>query len=135
MIYDPVLAVITRMKSLADLTALVGTRIYRHGSFPTTVEVPYLIVAEISDNGDAGTNTTDEAHMRVQCTCFAGTDREAGALSQLLKKQVPCVNADLLAGSTYVPVVSIEDAGATPDENAEIPLYMRHRDFRIHYAY
>lgn len=133
---DPALVIQTRIKGLADITALTSTRVYLTGSVPTTPTYPYLLVnAPISDNEEGSTNTTDNSAARVQVSVFAKTDPAAEALSQLLKKKVPCNDVILPSGTDFMRITRIENAGATPDENTEAKVYMRHRDFRITYAY
>lgn len=132
---DPVLATIIRIKALTDVSALVSTRVYQTGSVPTNPTMPYIIVSDISDIGDANTNTSDAGHARVQCSCFASTDKGARDLSQTLKKKVPCNDVILPCGTDFLRVTRIEDAGHVPDQNTDVPVYMRHRDFRILYAY
>ncbi len=133
---DPVLALQTRIQGLLKITALVGTRVYRIGSVPTSPQLPYLLLpGTISDIGDACTSSSNNGHARVQVSVFAADDVKAEAISQVLKKEVPCGLALLPADTEYLRVTSIEDAGATPDVNTEAKVYMRHRDFRIAYAY
>jgi len=133
---DPVIAMQTRIKGIAEISAIVGTRVYRIGDVPVSPTLPYIMLpGTISDIGDACTSSSDNGHARVQVSVFASTDPAAEALSQLLKKKVPCGLALLPAGTDYLRVTSIEDAGADPDVNAEAKVYMRHRDFRIAYAY
>ena len=78
---DPVLAVITRLKTLTPITAITSTRIYQTGSVPEVPTFPYIIVSDVSDIGDARTNTSDAGHARVQCSCFAATDKAVRDLS------------------------------------------------------
>ena len=133
---DPIIAVQTRLKAIPEITALVSTRIYRIGSVPTSPTLPYILLpGMISDIGDACTSTSDNGHARVQVSVFASTDVIAESISQILKKKVPCTDTILPAGTDYLRVTRIEDAGAVPDVNTDIPVYMRHRDFRILYAY
>lgn len=132
---DLVLAVVTRLKALTQVTALVSTRIYRKGSVPTNPTLPYIIIYEIDDVPGPLSNTSDNGIARIQCSCFASTDREAAAISKTLKKRLPCNDTILTAGTDRIGITYLIDAGDVPDENTEIPLYMRHRDFRILYAY
>lgn len=133
---DPVLALQTRIKSLTGISALVGTRVYRIGSVPTAPTLPYLLLpGTISDIGDACTSSSDNGHARVQVSVFAASDVSAEAISQALKKEVPCGLLLLQSGTDYLRVTSIEDAGAVPDMNTEAKVYIRNRDFRIAYAY
>ena len=142
---DPVTALVTRIKGIPGITALVSTRVYRIGSTPTSPTLPYIqLPGTISDIGDACTSSSDNGHARVQVSVFASTDVMAEAISQVLKKEVPCeeplilpAGADPISGvQQYLRVTSIEDAGASPDVNAAAPIvYMRNRDFRIAYAY
>jgi len=134
---DPVLALQTRIKGLTQVAALVGTRVYRCDSVPATPQLPYLLLpGTISDIGDACTSSSDNGHARVQVSVFASSDLTAEAISQALKKWVPCGLMLLPSGAAdYLRVTSIEDAGASPDVNTDAKVYMRHRDFRIAYAY
>lgn len=133
---DPVLALQTRIKTLTDITAIVGTRIYRIGSVPTNPTRPYLLLpGTISDPDYGSTNTTDASVARVQVSVFADDDLVPEMISQLLKKKVPCTNAVLPAGTDFLRVTRIVNAGAEPDVNTDAKIYMRHRDFMIYYAY
>ena len=134
---DPVLALQTRIKGLTQITALVSTRVYRCDSVPATPQPPYLLLpGTISDIGDACTSSSDNGHARVQVSVFASSDLTAEAISQALKKWVPCGLLLLPSGaSDYLRVTSIEDDGASPDVNTDAKVYMRHRDFSIAYAY
>ena len=133
---DPVLALQTRIKSLTGVSALVGARVYRIGSVPATPTLPYLLLpGTISDIGDACTSSSDNGHARVQVSVLAASDVSAEAISQALKKEVPCGLLLLQSGTDYLRVTSIEDAGAVPDMNTEAKVYIRNRDFRIAYAY
>lgn len=132
---DPVLAMATRLKALTDVTAITSTRIYQTGSVPVNPTAPYIIVSDMSDIGDAGTNTTDAGNAVVQCSCFASTDKAVRDLSQTLKKKVPCNDVILPCGTDFLRVISINDAGHEPDVNTDVPVYIRHRHFRILYAY
>lgn len=132
---DPVLAVITRLKSLSQVSAVVGTRVYQQGSMPEVPTYPFIIVSDISDIGDERTNTSDAGHARVQCSCFASTDKEVRDLSQILKKRLPCNDTILACGSDFLRVTTMDDAGHMSDQDASIPVFIRHRDFRIYYTY
>lgn len=131
---DPVLAVITRLKSLTPVTAITS-RIYQTGSVPEVPTFPYIIVSEVSDIGDARTTTSDAGHARVQCSCFAATDKAVRDLSQILKKQLPCNDVILTCGTDFLRTTQIVDAGHIPDQDVTIPVYIRHRDFMIYYTY
>jgi hypothetical protein len=133
---DPVLALQNLIKSITEITAVTGVRVYRIGSVPNSPQTPYILLpGTISDIGDALTSTSDNGHARVQVSVFADTDVIAENLSQILKKKVPCRDAILLAGTDFLRVMSIEDAGASSDVNTDVKIYIRHRDFRIYYAY
>lgn len=133
---DPALAMQTRLKTLTDITTLTGTRIYRVGSVPPTPQMPYIIVnAPISDIDDGSTNTSDNSATRIQVSAFASTDPAVETISQLLKKKVPCNDTILQAGTDFLRVTRIKDGGAIADQNADVPVYIRHRDFLITYTY
>ena len=124
-------ALITAMKADTTISAIVGTRIYRRGSVPTTVTAPYVIVYTISDTA---TQTTGDA--RIQCSCFAATDYAVSILSKTIRNALHRTKNTLLpAGARKVWVTSIKDAGMTTDENTDIPIYMEHRSFAINYDY
>jgi len=132
---DPALALQTRIKGITEITAIVNQRIYRTGSVPTNPQMPYLIVnAPISDNEEGSTNTTNNSVARIQVDAFASTDPAVEAISQLLKKKVPCNDVILPAGTDFIRVERIANAGALPDQNTATPVFMRYRDFRIKYA-
>lgn len=136
MMADPALALQTRIRGITEITALTGHRVYRTGSVPATPQMPYLIInALISDNEEGSTNTTDNSVARIQVSAFASTDPAVEALSQLLKKKVPCHDVILPAGTDFIRVERIANAGAVPDQNTDVPVYIRNRDFKISYAY
>ena len=132
---DPLIAVQTLLKAIAEVTAIVETRVYRIGSIPTTPQKPYIIISSVSDVPGITTNTSESDYMRVQCSCIAATDPAVEALSQILKKKLPCNDVILPAGTDFIRVIRIENAGATPDQDTDVPVYLRHRDFRILYTY
>lgn len=133
---DPALAMQNRIKGITEITALVSTRVYRVGSVPATPIPPYLIInAPISDIDEGSTNTSDNSATRIQVSAFASTDPAVEAISQLLKKKVPCIDVILPAGTDFLRVSSIRDAGAVPDQNTDVPVYVRHRDFMVKFTY
>jgi len=133
---DMVLAVITRLKADTPVVAVVVARIYRRGDAPKIPIYPYIEVTEVSDIGDDDTNTSGYAHSRVQCTCFASSDRVANQLSKKIRRALHRTTSTALpAGTGSVYVISIFDAGDGSDGDAEIPLFMYYRDFAVHYEY
>lgn len=133
---DLVLAVITRLKADTRTTAIASTRIYRRGDVPGKPVSPYIEVFGISDTVDDDTSTDGFAAARVQCTCFATSDRVASQLSKTVRKALHRIKSTVLpAGTGSVYVISIFDAGDGSDENADIPLFMYRRDFAIRYSY
>lgn len=134
---DLVLAVITRLKTVSAVTAVVSTRIYRRGSVPSTIVMPYIVVSDVSDIVDDDTNTGGYASARVRCSCFSSSDRTGNQLSKIVRNALHRTTSTVLPTGTAsgVYVVSIFDAGDTPDENTEIPQYTYHRDFAIRYSY
>lgn len=133
---DLSLAIITRLKADASVAAVVAARIYRKGDAPKVPTYPYIEVAGISDIGDDDTSTSAYASARVQCTCFASTDRIADQLSKKIRRALHRTLSTVLpAGTGSVYVVSIFDAGDGSDMNEEIPLYMYYRDFAVRYNY
>jgi len=128
---DLTLALITALKADTTVAAIVGARIYRRGSTPTTVTAPYITIYTISDIA-----TQVSADARIQCSCFAGSDLVVSGLSKTVRNALHRTNNTLLAaGTRKVWVTSIKDAGMTTDENADIPIYMEHRSFMINYDY
>jgi hypothetical protein len=132
---DVVLAVITRLKADTSVAAVVGTRVYRK-KLPANPTFPAITVSRLSPIRDGDTNTGRYGHARVQCTAWAETSGPEENLAELIADSLHrCKNTILTAGTSNVYVVSIRDAGGMPDENTEIPLYMEHRDFTVHYDY
>lgn len=130
---DLTIALITAMKADATISAIVGTRIYRRGSLPTTVTAPYVIVYTITDLADPQKQRGD---AKIQCSCFAGSDLVVSGLSKTIRNALHRTKNTLLpAGARKVWVTSIKDAGMTTDENTDIPIYMEHRSFAINYDY
>jgi len=134
---DLVLAIITRLKANSAVTGVVSTRIYRKGSVPTTIVLPYIVVSDISDIVDDDTSTDSFASARVRCSCFSSVDRIGSQLSKIVRKALHRTRSTVLSTGTTsgVYVISIFDAGDTPDENTEIPLFTYHRDLAIRYSY
>lgn len=132
---DLVLAIQTRLKAEPAVTAITDMRIYRKGEVPATPGIPYIVVAEISDIADDDTNTSGYAHARIQCTCFATSDRVASKLSKTVRNALHRITSTVLpAGTGNVYAVSIFDAGDGSDGNSETPLFMYYRDFAIEYS-
>jgi hypothetical protein len=131
---DPVLAVQTRLKALTDVIAVVGSRVYQTGSVPEVPTFPYIIVSDISDIDDERTNRSNAGHARVQCSMFASTDKAVRDLSQILKRELPCNDTILACGTDFLRVTTMDDMGHVPDQDVTIPVYIRHRDFRILYT-
>lgn len=128
---DPVLAMTTALRATAAVTAITNTRIYRTGDVPTNPTPPYIVVSDVSDI--AGPQLAD---ARVQCSCFATTDRVASGLSKTIRNEWHRKKNTLLkAGSRYVWIASVNDAGNQPDPNDEIKVYAHHRDLLINYDY
>jgi len=133
---DIVLAVITRLKGDTFVAAVVGTRIYRK-KLPASPTFPAITVDRVDKVRDDDTSTGRYAHARVQCTAWASTSGgpEEDLADLIADSLHRCKNSILTAGTSNVYIVSIRDAGGVPDENTEIPLYIEHRDFMIHYDY
>jgi hypothetical protein len=128
---DLTLALITALKADTTVAAIVGARIYRSGSTPTTVTAPYIIIYTISD-----TAAQVLADARVQCSCFAGSDSVVSGLSKTVRNALHRTKNTLLAaGTRKIWVTSIKDAGMTTDENSDIPIYMEFRSFMINYDF
>jgi hypothetical protein len=133
---DLVLATITRLKATSAVTAIVSTRIYRKDSIPKSPTLPYIVVSDVSDIIDDDTSTDSFASARVRCSCLSSSDRIANQLSKTVRKTLHRTRSTVLStGTDAVYVISIFDAGDTPDENTEIPLYTYHRDLAIRYSY
>lgn len=132
---DIVLAVITRLKADPAIITAVGTKVYRR-NLPANPTFPAITVTRIDKIRDGDTNTGRYAHARIQCTAWASTDGVAENLAELIADCLHrTTNTILTAGTGTVYVVSVKDAGGVPDENTDIPLYMEHRDFTVHYDY
>ena len=135
---DPTLAVITYLKANTNITAKVGTRIYR-AVLPAKPTFPAITVTEISDISDDDSNTSHLAHTRVQCTSWTDTGAgQAIEISRLIRNAMHGIyNTSLTADVNKLYVVSIQDAGARPDVNTDVSpkVWMYHRDLMIEYQY
>lgn len=138
---DVVLAVITRLKADTSIAAVVGAypnqRIYRK-KLPNDPVFPAITVDRVDKVRDGDTSTGTYANMRVQCTAWATSPGPEENLADLIADSLHrCANTILPAGTSNVYVISIKDAGGIPDANMDLvpPLYMEHRDFRVHYDY
>jgi len=128
---DPVLAMITALKATTAVTAIVSTRIYRTDDVPVNPTPPYIIVSDVSDMA-----AVQLADARVQCSCFAASDRVAFGMSNTIRKEWHRKKNTLLkSGARYVWIASIKDAGNQPDHNEEVALYAHHRDLLINYDF
>ena len=128
---DPTVAMLAALKATAAVTAIVSTRIYRTGDVPVNPTPPYIIVSEVSDMA-----ARQLADARVQCSCFASTDRVASGLSKTVRNEWHRKKNTLLkAGARYVWIASVMDAGNQPDHNEEVALYVHHRDLLINYDF
>jgi len=137
---DVVLAVITRLKADTSIQTVIGIspnqRIYRK-NLPANPTFPAITVTRIDKKRDnQKSNTGRYADARIQCTAWATDDGTAENLSELIADSLNrTVNITLTAGTSWVTITSIFDAGGVPDENTDISLYMEHRDFMIMYSY
>ena len=132
---DVVLAVITALKADAGVSAIVSTRVYRK-KLPPNPTFPAITVSMVDESPPDDTNTIGYVDMRVQCTSWTETSGPEEALSKLIRKALHRKKNTLMtAGTGKVYVVKLLDAGSRPDVNTEIPLYMEHRDFMVHYDY
>ena len=159
---DIVYAVITLLKADTAVTAMTSTRIYRR-KLPTNPTFPAITVSKVDNIRDDITNNNGYAHTRVQVTSWASNAGQDEYLSELVcdaldRKQNSILPYGAVSEDTrkrgfnrsyfnrlsqIIPgtaannvwVISIKDAGGIPDENSEIPLYMMHQDFMIHYDY
>jgi len=130
---DPDLAIIARLLADPAISKLVGTRVYRV-NLPPNPQWPSITVQGISDIEDGDTNTSKYAHTRVQCTAWAKNDVGASGLSKLIRASLHgLTNTTLPCGDDWVYFENCKDAGARPDANPAIPVYMWIRDFRIEY--
>ena len=136
---DIVYAVITLLKADTAITGVTSTRIYRR-KLPTNPTFPAITISKVDNIRDDITNNNGYAHTRVQVTSWASNTGQDEYLSELVcdaldRKQnsILTYGSGVTAGTVYI--VSVKDAGGIPDENSEIPLYMMHRDFMIHYDY
>lgn len=135
---DVVLAVMTALKADSAITAKVpAVRIYRK-TFPVNATFPLLVVDYINVNRDDDSSTGRYGHFTVRVSSFssvAGLEEEiADLVADNMHRKV---NARLTYGTAGkgVYVISVKDAGGIPDVDNDIPLYIQHRDFRVHYSY
>jgi len=140
---DIVNGIMTYLKTVTAITAVTSTRIYRK-RFPTGTTFPAITVAKIDDVRDDITNTGGYAHARVQITSWASNPGEDENLSGLVTDALHRMQNRTLSytidtatapKTVQVYIVSVKDAGGIPDDDAEIPIYMEHRDFDVHYSY
>lgn len=133
---DIVYAIITALKADTSVAAVASTLIYRK-KLPTDPTFPAITVSKVDGIRDGITNTGGYAHSRVQVTTWAETpgpeddlaETCTDVLHRLTNKTV------VYAPGKWVRIISVTDAGGLPDDNPDIPLYMEHRDFMIHYDY
>lgn len=130
---DVVTAVMTKLEVTAAVTTVATGGVHRK-RLPKKPTFPAIVVSEVDDIADIDSNTGGWAHTRIQCTVWATDDGIAGNLSKLIRKALHGIqNTMLPAGTGFVYVVSIRDAGSVPDENTDISVYLNHRDFKILY--
>jgi hypothetical protein len=128
---DPVLAIITRLKADAAVAAFVGTRVYRM-ILPTSPTFPAITVSRVDAKRQNLThNRIRVAQSRIQCTAWAATDGVADNLSECIADSLNMVTDTYMSPGVFV--IRIDDQGAVPDDNPDIPLWMYHRDFIVQY--
>lgn len=137
---DIVNGVMTYLKTVSTITAITtSTRIYRR-RFPTGTTFPAITVSKVDDIRDDITNNGGYAHARIQITSWASLPGQEENLSSLVvdalhKMQNRTLQYTVASKPVQVWIISVKDAGGIPDEDSEIPIYMEHRDFDIHYDY
>jgi hypothetical protein len=133
---DVVYALITLLKADSKVAAVAGTKVYRK-KLPLNPTFPAITVSKVDGIRDEITNTGGYAHSRVQVTTWAETPGPEEDLAETCANVLHrLTNKTVLYGTNqWVRIISVRDAGSIPDDNAEIPLYMEHRDFMIHYDY
>ena len=136
---DPLLAIQTTLKADTTVTGIVSTRIYRD-LLPDSPVFPAITLTEISDISDDDSNTSTQAHVRIQATAWSQgvASGEASALSKVIRKSLHRVmNTSLTSGTDPVDVISCVDAGARSDANTDVKpfIWMVHRDFLIEYSH
>ena len=136
---DIVYGIIALLKADTYVTSVTSTRIYRR-KLPTNPTFPAITVSKVDNIRDNITNNNGYAHSRIQVTSWASNSGQDEYLSELVCNALDRKQNSILTygvGSSFgiVYIVSVKDAGEISDENSEIPLYMMHRDFMIHYDY
>jgi hypothetical protein len=128
---DPVLAIITRLKADAAVAAFVGTRVYRM-ILPTSPTFPAITVSRVDAKRQNLThNRIRVAQSRIQCTAWAATDGVADNLSECIADSLNMVTDTYMSPGVFV--IRIDDQGAVPDNDPDIPLWMYHRDIIVQY--
>ena len=133
---DVVYALITLLKADAGVAAVASTRVYRK-KLPLNPTFPAITVSKVDNIRDEITNTGGYAHARVQVTTWAESPGPEEGLAESCADVLHRLTNKTVTYGTggWVRIISVTDAGGIPDDNAEIPLYMEHRDFMIHYDY
>lgn len=135
---DPLLAIKTKLLADTRITALVGTRVYVDIP-PASPTFPLIILMEITDTSDDDSNTSNNAHVRIQTTasCQGIGSGEARAISRTIRTVLhKMTNTILSSGTDPVYVISCMDAGFRPGEpnTAVSPIiWPAIRDFLIEY--
>ena len=135
-IRDIVYAIVDLLKADAQVTAYTDMRIYRR-KLAINPEFPAITVSKVDGIRDEITNTGGYAHARIQVTAWSDIPGPESGLAEVCTNALHrLTNKTALYGTGgWVRIVSVTDAGGIPDENLEIPLYMEHRDFMVHYDY
>jgi hypothetical protein len=126
-----VLAIITWLKADTPVAGVVGTRIHRK-KLPLSPTFPAITVSKISPKRlNLTHNQIRVAQSRIQCTAWAATDGVADNLSELIADSLDKITDTYMAPGVFV--IRIDDQGAVPDDEPDIPLEMYHRDFIVQY--
>ena len=135
MVRDLVYAVIQKLSADTNITALVGTSIYKY-ILPNGAKYPAITVSDVTTTRNNGAARVRYANMRVQCTAWAPTDTGAFTLSELIGDCLNIQNNQVYGTAPYdVRVIGCEDMGSVPDNRPDVPIFMRHRDFMIEYSF
>ena len=127
---DIVTAIQTRLKADTSISTIVGSRIYRKGAVPTDPTPPYIIITKIDPTRKIlAHNRSRIGNTRIQFSVFASTDLIADNLSELIADSLNMVADTYLHPGVFA--IRIDDQGAVPDENNDVPVYMYHRDFIV----
>ncbi len=124
------IVIYTLLNASANVTALVGTRIYLD-TRPEDDPLPAIVYALISDKQDGARPVDPElATARVQVNCLGAVADDLVLLREYVRQA--CHNQSGTIGGVEV-VASIRDSTGPDSYDELVNIYVKPMDFKVHY--